>query len=122
MVLVGQFTVSEELKKHLKSHVHRSCAFLPVVKETALGFLATDFIPIGNGNTTGISQSVTSHWVLFSEQVNRSDSPLQAALKQCEGLSYAFVSMGLGSPGCTHRQFLQAASHSIGETGRSARY
>jgi len=95
MVLVGQFIVSEELKKHLKSHVRCSCTFLLVVKETTLGFLATDFIPIGNGNTTGISQSVTSHWVLFSEHVNRSDSPLQETLKQCEGLSHAFVSMGL---------------------------
>lgn len=120
MVLVEQFIVSEELKKHLKSHVHHICAFLLVVKETALGFLATHFIPIGNGNTTGISQSVTSHWVLFSEQVNRSDSPLQAALEQCEHLSYAFASVGLGSPGCTRGQFLQEARHIIGEAGRSA--
>lgn len=85
-VLVGQYIVSE-LKNHPKSHVHRGCAFLLVVKETTPGFLATDFIPIGNGNTTGISQSVTSHRVLFSEQVTRSDSPLQAALELWEGSS-----------------------------------
>lgn len=116
MVLAGKPIVSGELKEHLKSHVHCSCAFLPVAVETALGFLATDFIPIGNGNTTGISQSVTSHWVLFSERINRSDSPLQTALKQCEGLSDAFVSVSL----CTHQQLLQAVSHTIGEAGSMA--
>lgn len=116
MVLAGQPIVSEELKEHLKSHVRCSCAFLLVATETALGFLATDFIPIGNGNTTGISQSVTSHWVLFSERINRSDSPLQAALKQCEVLSNAFVSGSL----CAHQQLLQVVSHTIGEGGRMA--
>lgn len=88
------------VKKCLKSHVHCSCAFLLVAKETALEFQATDFIPISNGNTTGISQSVISHWVLFSEQVNRSDSPLQAALKQCEVFSHAFVSVALSAHRC----------------------